>query len=138
MDFFGCYIGQLRHQRVIGDEKPAITKETVDEWTRRSGRRFRDVCLQTMETPAKTWAEVAKECQVNKIPPDEITWAQEVIAGYSEPALEEARRRMQKWGNRPPLINALICTNVMEVTRQRLKVLGGNMPEPTKGEGFPA
>ena len=93
-----------------------------------------------METPAKTWAEVAK-CQVNKIPPDEITWAG-VIAGYSEPTLEEARRLMQKWGNRPPLINALITVHERNGgdTSNLKKFLAWrqSLPEPTKGEGFPA
>jgi hypothetical protein len=109
MDFFGCYIGEVQAPTFLEEpEVIELTQEVVEEWAAKVRDEFRALCLSLMINPPNAWLEVKRELLSYEVALDEIEWAQEVVSGFREPTLDEAKRIMEKWENQP-LIRALIA-----------------------------
>ena len=138
MDFFGCYIGQVKAPQSLNEPAELeLTQEVVDEWAAKVREEFRALCLSLMISPAHAWSEVKQECLMYGVAPDEIEWAQEVVSGFREPTVDEAKRVMEKWSDQP-LILALIAVkkrNGGETTGlKKLLAWRERFEKPSRGE----
>lgn len=92
---------------------PELTQEDVDLWVRTMRENFRKVSLKYMCGPPEAWAillekmtEIA-DAAGDFIPPDDVEWGQEVLAGIRNPTVEEAVRRAKRSLESTPLQSAM-------------------------------
>ena len=140
-EFFACYIGELKAPDELMEPKFVITQEMIDTWTTGIRESFRELCMTMMVPPGQAWAEVRIECIKDGVPSDEVEWVQEIVAGFRDPTLEEAKRIYAKWGvDKQPLFKALLAlqekyggdtSNIKKWLSWRQA-----LPKPKKGEGF--
>lgn len=124
MDFFGCYIGAVEPPKAFVKSKPSLTQEEVEQFTAGLREGFRELCLTSMNPggPKAVWAEIAKGALARGCAPEDVEYAQEVIAGLREPMLAEAERLIARYKTCP----------VADAMDELMKGNGGNLEELLK------
>ena len=141
VDFFALYIGDIPapgEETEDPKEPEPLTQEMVNAWREGLRLAFRECCKALMAPPGETW-RIATERAVKDfdLAPEDLEWTQEVIAGIIEPSIEQATNMRRKYGNRTPLIRAMLVVikeagGNAEQTEELLSYMQGNVPVPTK------
>ena len=101
-DFWSLFAGQTQPPTEYAANSTALTQEDCDEWTRLIRDNFRQICLKHMVNRAEGWSMLVEEIQKiaqehnEKLGPEELMWAQEVLSGLHEPEVEEIKRRAKR------------------------------------------
>ena len=104
LDFFACYIGQLKGPEV----KTTITQEDVDFWQAEVRACWKELVLTMMEPPGKVWQAMAAECKKRGLDNEDLVEAQEIIIGLQDATVEMASRLAIKYPSNP-LIHSMIA-----------------------------
>ena len=131
VDFFALYLGKLEKPEGYLDDE-LITQEMVGMWAEGLKLTFAEVCRSLMVPPGAAWKVVAKACADDYgIIGDDLAWVQDVIAGITDPTVEQATRMRAKYGDTQPLINVMLSiinanggelTEVTQLLENMLKV----------------
>ena len=126
-EFWSLYAGLIEPPEAFS-KKNQITQEDVDEWVAIQRDNFRQISLKHMVSRAEAWdmlrdklMEITAEVG-DPLPHDDIQWIQEMLSGLSDPHLDEAVRRAQKWQDTKPCIARQTARELRRDRSERLRI----------------
>lgn len=103
IDFFACYIGQLKGL----EARKQFTQEDVDIWQAELRACWKELVLAMMEPPGKVWQAMAAECKKRGLEGDDLIEAQEIIIGLQDATMDMASRLAIKYPDKPLIYSML-------------------------------
>ena len=107
-DFWSLYAGIIAPPKEFG-QSPELTEEDAEEWTKLVRNNFRKISLKYMCSRAEAWTMLATTMQevAGDLSPEDLTWAQEVLAGIHDPSADELNRMSKRHQHHAPLVTAM-------------------------------
>lgn len=111
-DLWSVYAGLIQPPSALASSSD-FNDEDAAEWTRIQRDNFRELALQNMCTRAEAWGMVKDKMleifdRIDEFfSPEDLDWAQEVLAGLHDPTAEELTRITKRYQHDPPLTLAM-------------------------------
>ena len=108
-DFWSLYAGLIEPPEAL-QAKTQFTQEDADAWTAAMRDSFRQVSLTHMCSRAEAWQLVKdKLCAIGDrhnifFSPDDFSWTQEMLAGFTEPTAEQLIQLGKRYEGVQPLM----------------------------------
>ena len=109
MDFFGCYIGEIKPPSSLTEEQRILTQEDADHFCSELRESFRELVLNAMDPggPAAVWNKVAEKSIQLGLAPEDAEFAQEIISGFRAEIAVETQIRLKNKYPCCPLIKGM-------------------------------
>ena len=108
-EFWSLYAGLIEPPQVF-EAQTQFTQEDADAWTAAMRDSFRQVSLTHMCSRAEAWQLIKDKLREigdrHKIflSPDDLSWVQEVLAGFKDPEADELIQMSKRWRDIHPLM----------------------------------
>lgn len=118
VDFFACYIGQLKAPISLTTPAQPITQEDVDYFVEEIRSGWRELVLVSMNPngPAAVWNKLAEACIALGTAPEDLDYCQELLSGLREMSIAEKKRFAVKYPTCP----------LLKAIRQETEACGGS------------
>jgi len=111
-EFWSLYAGLIEPPEAFAKQKEQFTQEDADAWTATMRESFRQVSLTHMCSRAEAWQMVKdKLCAIGDrhniyFSPDDFSWTQEMLAGFTDPTAEQLIQIGKRWDSVQPIMVA--------------------------------
>ena len=111
-EFWSLYAGLIEPPEVFA-KAAEFTEEDATEWTNLQRDNFRRVSLKFMCSRAEAWEMILNKLQEigdregEYLSPEDLAWAQEVLAGLHDPSADELTRTAKRHQHHTPLATAM-------------------------------